>query len=248
VAPFQKTMKKTLLPLILIIFLAVSSCIGASQESDSNEQNIAITATVVASKTSSMTPPQAPSETSTPTISITATSSLTPFPSPTLPANCGITKLGKPGTQTKDSNHSPLVEGVAILCNQGSLFEDFPTVIPLREAMLDLDSGSATIETADIGFGVDGTMNFYSIDPINNALASIWSLNGLTGEHAPQPTFDQCKELNISYSNDNEPEYVCVITNEGHIARVKVEKYNPVEQVSSLEISFITWEEQVPKP
>jgi hypothetical protein len=54
--------------------------------------------------------------------------------------------------------------------------------------------------------------------------------------------------LDTSYSNDNEPEYVCVITNEGHIARVKVEKYNPVEQVSSLEISFITWEEQVSNP
>ena len=114
--------------------------------------------------------------------------------------------------------------------------------------MLDLDLGSANLETADIGFGVDGTMNFYSIDAINKATASIWSLNGLTGEHAPQPRFDDCKELAITYSNDNEPEYVCVITNQGHIARVKVEKYNPVEQVSSLEISFITWDEQVAVP
>ena len=114
--------------------------------------------------------------------------------------------------------------------------------------MFDLDSASAIIESADIGFGVYGTMRFYDISPINNALASIWSLNGLTSEHPPQPTFDECKEQVDTYNNDNEPEYVCVITNEGHIARVKVEKYNPVQQVSSIEISFITWIEQVAKP
>jgi hypothetical protein len=91
-------------------------------------------------------------------------------------------------------------------------------------------------------------MNFYGISEINNAHASLWSLNGLTGEYPPQPSFEECKELANTYNNDNEPEYVCVITNERHIARVKVEKYNPVQQVSSLEISFITWEEQVAKP
>jgi hypothetical protein len=88
-------------------------------------------------------------------------------------------------------------------------------------------------------------MRFYSISEINNALVSVWSLSGITLEHPPQPTFDQCKHQVNLYNNDNEPEYVCVITNEGHIARVKVEKYNPVQQVSSIEVSFITWEEQV---
>ncbi|MFN8400061.1 MAG: hypothetical protein U0X74_08600 [Anaerolineales bacterium] len=172
------------------------------------------------------------------------------------PPDCGTTNLGEPGTQTEENNHSILVEGTAVLCNHGSLYqEEFPpdvvprlVVIPLREAMLDLDSGTTNIESADIGFGVSGTMNFYGINEINNAQASIWSLNGLTSEHAPQPTFEQCKGLDKSYSNDNEPEYVCIITNEGYIARVKVEKYNPVEQVSSLEVSFITWDEQVANP
>jgi hypothetical protein len=114
--------------------------------------------------------------------------------------------------------------------------------------MIDLDSGSTNVGLADIGFGVSGTMNFYGISEINGAQASMWSLSGLTGEHPPQPSFEECKELANTYNNDNEPEYVCVITNEGHIARVKVEKYDPVQQVSSIEISFITWDEQVAKP
>jgi hypothetical protein len=158
-------------------------------------------------------------------------------------------KLGKPGTQTHEGNQAVLVEGTAILCNHGGLFEDYPDkVFPLSEAIIDLDSGLANMEWADIGFGVFGTMRFYGLLEINNARASMWSLSGLTGEHPPQPSFEECKELANPYNNDNEPEYVCVITNEGHIARVKVEKYNPVEQISSLEISFITWEEQVALP
>ncbi|MBI5353024.1 MAG: hypothetical protein HZB50_10330 [Chloroflexi bacterium] len=181
-------------------------------------------------------------------ISVTEVPSISTIPSPTLPPDCGTTTFGKAGTQTEESNHPVLVMGTVILCNYGTLFDEYQTVIPLLEAMLDLDTGSANIETADIGFSVSGTMNFYDLGEINNAHASIWSLNGLTGEHAPQPSFDECKELVNTYNNDNEPEYVCVITNEGHIARVKVEKYNPVKQVSSLEISFITWKEQVAKP
>jgi hypothetical protein len=184
-------------------------------------------------------------------ISPTATPSRTAYPSPTLPPTCGTVQLGKPGTQTKENNHPVLIEGTAIFCNHSSLFdeEDNTTVIPLQQAMLDLDSGSATIETtADIGFGVFGRMRFYAVVDINNALATFWSLNGLTKELPPQPTFDQCKEQAHLFSNDNEPLYVCVITNEGHVARVKVEKYNPLEQVSSVEISFITWQEKVENP
>ena len=210
--------------LLILMIALVTDCTSISEEGVSAEEQI-------------------------PTVIVRATPSLIPFLYPNLPPACGTIKLGKPGTQTKEGNHSVLVEGTAILCNHGSLFEDFPdVVIPLREAMIDLDSGSSNIELADIGFGVYGTMNFYGINEINSALASIWSLNGLTGENPPQPTFEQCKELDNSYNNDNEPEYVCVITNEGHIARVKVENYNPVEQVSSIEISFVTWEEKVEKP
>jgi len=239
---------KTLLTFILVLILTVSCNSVPAESVSSGGNNLSATITATEIIMSRITSTSIPSETPTPTNTASPTPSLAPFPSPTLPPDCGTTKLGKPGTQTKESNHPVLVEGTAILCNQGSLFEDYPKVIPLRDAMLDLDTGSANIETADIGFSVGGTMNFYGISDINNAQASMWSLNGLTNEHPPQPTFIQCKELDNSYSNDNEPEYVCVITNEGHIARVKVEKYNPVEQVSSLEISFITWDEQVVKP
>jgi hypothetical protein len=234
---------KTLLPLILIIALSVACTRVPNEERSSGGQNPIATVTVIASIAPSATPIQVFSQTPTPTISITATPSLTPYLSPTLPPTCGTTSLGKPGTQTNENNHSVLVEGTAILCNYGSLFEEFSTVIPLREAMLDLDSGAATIETADIGFGVGGRMRFYSISEINNALASVWSLSGVTLEHPPQPTFDQCKQQENPFNNDNEPEYVCVITNEAHIARIKVEKYNPIAEAPSIEISFITWDE-----
>jgi hypothetical protein len=237
---------KTLLPLILIIVLAVACTSIPDTEVSANEQN---PTAVIASIFPSATLAQVPSQTLTATISVTGTPSFTPFPSPTLPPDCGTTKLGKPGTQTKDNNDSILIEGTAILCNYGSLFGEYPQVIPLREAMLDLDSGVTMIETAaDIGFGVGGRIRFYSLSEINNALISVWSLSGITLEHPPQPTFDQCKDQVNLFNNDNEPEYVCVISNEGHIARVKVEKYNPIQQVPSMEISFITWEERVEKP
>ncbi len=138
--------------------------------------------------------------------------------------------------------------GTAVLCNHGSLYDEHSVVIHLQEAMLDLDTGTTNTKTADIGFGVYGTMRFYGIDEIFNADISIWAMDGLTGEHAPQPSFDQCRDMGHLFSYDNEPEYVCVITNAGHIARVKVEKYNPVQQVPSLEISFITWDKQVEMP
>jgi hypothetical protein len=239
---------KTLLPLILIIAVAVS-CSRVPEEVSSNEQNPIATVTVGETFAPSKMSTNVPTQTPIPTILVTAKPSLTLIPSPTLPPDCGVRKLGKAGTQTEESSHSVLIEGTAILCNHGSLYEEFPTsIIPLREAMFDLDTGLSIIESADIGFGVYGTMRFYDISPLNNALVSIWSLNGLTSEHPPQPTFEECKEQVTNYRNDNEPEYVCVITNEGHIARIKVEKYNPVQQISSIEISFITWDKQIEKP
>lgn len=237
---------KAMFPLLLIIAL-ISGCSRAPDVVRVSEQNP--TVTVSASAVSSMTPTLKPSQTASPPISTPLTPSFTPYPTSTLPPDCGTVRLGKPGTQKHEGTQSVLVEGTAILCNYVDLFENYPDkVVPLLEAMIDLDSGSPNLELADIGFGVSGTMNFYNISEINDAQASIWSLNGLTGEHPPQPSFEECKELATTYSNDNEPEYVCVITNERHVARVKVEKYNPVEQVSSLEISFITWEEQITAP
>ena len=236
---------KTLLPVILIITLTVA-CTNISGEEVSPTTVNTIVA-VVPSETAT----QVSSETPSPTISVTAAPMKTVYPSPTLPPACGTVQLGKLGTQTNENNHPVLIEGTAIFCNHGSLFDedDISKVIPLQEAMLDLDSGSSTIEpTADIGFGVFGRMRFYAVVDINNALATFWSLNGLTRELPPQPTFDQCKEQVNLFSNDNEPLYVCVITNEGHVARVKVEKYNPLEQVSSVEISFITRQEKVESP
>ncbi|NTU56314.1 MAG: hypothetical protein HGA79_08700 [Anaerolineales bacterium] len=79
---------------------------------------------------------------------------------------------------------------------------------------------------------------------MNNAFARVYSLNGLTMEHAKEPAFDECQSITAPYGNDqdNEPEYACVITNLGNISRIKVEQYNPLgKNVMSLEISFVTW-------
>src|SRR5215207_7075839 len=102
---------KTLLPLILILALAVA-CTGIpDEEVRSAEQILTATVTDIASIEPSATSTRVPSQTSTPTISATATPSRTAYPSATLPTSCGTVQLGKPGTQTRESNHHVLIEG-----------------------------------------------------------------------------------------------------------------------------------------
>ena len=50
---------------------------------------------------------------SDPTPTAISPNAITPYPSPTLPAGCGVTKLGQPGTQNTNGNNDPsiLVEG-----------------------------------------------------------------------------------------------------------------------------------------
>jgi hypothetical protein len=185
----------------------------------------------------------------------TTTETKTPWPTPVFQKACGTVTLGMPGTQSLDKTHPVLVQGTAILCtvyfpeDLGN-FENLPA---LSQARLDLDTGSPGIDNADIAFHepstgrVDGDFLF----SINGALDRPWS--GINTPHAREPTFDECERLSDLFWTDNPPDYVCVITNAGHVARIKVEqRHNVVKDEArnelSLKISFITWDVVVSTP
>jgi hypothetical protein len=240
---------KTLLPLFLIIALA-GACSSVPDDVRFSGQNSTATEVVNVSIRPGMTATQVSSQTPTATSSVTATPSLTSFPSLTLPPDCGKSNLGQPGTQKLNDSTAPsvLVQGIAILCTNNVILTGDETFVIDQEAMLDLVTGKANPEHADVVFDVLGRMNFYSISDFNEAVSQSWSLEveGLQVKQPPQPTYDQCKAQYINPNQtDNEPAYLCVITNEGHVSRVKVEKFNPIEGVQSIEISFVTWNEIV---
>ena len=217
---------------------------------------------VAQNQTSSLQPPPTlatpipalVTSTSTPAITVHPTSWLnavlttTPtmmYPLPTLPPDCGTVNLGPAGTQTIANAQKILIQGIAVLCGQVYLEGPFLNPLPVVEALLDLDTGTLDFESADILFCPGGgTMIFYGFCNLNNAFVRVYSLNGLTMEHAKEPTFDECQSITKPYGNDhdNEPEYACVITSIGNISRIKIEQYNPLgANVMSLEVSFVTW-------
>jgi len=239
---------KTLFLFFLIIALA-TACNGNPDVVVSARPS-PTTLTTNATATSGATQTQVPSNTSSPTI---AMPSETPFPTPTFPPECGTPKLGKPGTQEINSSNAPsvLVQGTATLCTNHVILTGEGVFVIDREAILDLDTGLADTERADVVFDVLGSMNFYLISHFNHAVSQYWSLQAeeFQVKYPPQPTYDQCKEQYIyPGQSDNEPAYLCVITNEGHVSRVKVEDFNPVQEVQSMSISFVTWSEVVVHP
>jgi hypothetical protein len=164
------------------------------------------------------------------------------YPLPTFLPDCGTVKLGGAGTQTTDKSQKILVQGTAILC--GQIY--FPVIgrpktISVLEAMIDLDTGTIDSATADIEFCPGaGTDIFYYFCNVNNALLKEFSL---LPQDPEQPTFEDCQNVIEPYSRttDNEPKYACVITNSRNVSRIKIERYNPLDNEMSLEISFITW-------
>lgn len=179
----------------------------------------------------------------------------TPGLEPTISPLCGSVNLGTPGTQELNDDDAPpvLLQGTAILCINRSLFSptDYDVIEPFREAMLDLDSGFADIEYSDIAFSVDGSGDFSSLWPVNGARAVVWSLywNGSEVEYPPQPTYLECRDQSLDpNSSDEEPAYMCVVTNDGYVARLKVEAFSPVPSIRSLEISFVTWSHVISPP
>jgi hypothetical protein len=102
---------------------------------------------------------------------------------------------------------------------------------------------------ADIWFNISaGSMFFYGLFSDNNAVAVNWGIS----DDTPEPTFDECESMSHLFNNDNEPQYICVITNAGHVSRIKVEQYDPLKDMranlGSMKISFITWDVVVSTP
>jgi hypothetical protein len=195
-------------------------------------------------------------------ITSTATSTITPTATPTswvnslltaaptlmnplskLPPDCGTVSFGHTGTQTIDNSQKILIQGTAIICGDGYLDGNSIKPFPVIEAMLDLDTGKFDLESADLFFCPSGGSDtFYYYCDVNNSKIRVYSVFQLREQ---EPTFEDCNSVTqpFEYKDDNEPVYICVITNQGNVSRVKVEKFNFVMGAgSSEEISFITWE------
>lgn len=188
-------------------------------------------------------PSQTPDGTGTRMWELSFAQTLTAEPSPTFPKDCGRITLGSLGTQSQDKRHPVLAQGIALLCNQVYRDADGAFLIstPIPEAWLDLDTGSSGTEsTADLWlYRGGGSDLFYYLFDLDNA-----RVVGLWGDD--EPTFDECKDIDKLDNSENAPWYACVITNAGHVARIKVEEYEPFRNVSSMKISFITWDVLVP--
>jgi hypothetical protein len=166
---------------------------------------------------------------------------------PTLPPDCGTAKLGSAGTQTIDNAQKILVQGTATLCGQIYFSPvDTPKTVTILEGLIDLDTGTFNVENADLWFCPGGGSTiFYYFCHVNNTDVRKYQFlfeNGKVLE-PKQPSVDECFGTEpYSGINDDEAKYACVVTTLGNISRVKMEQYDPLDDVMSVEISFITWE------
>jgi hypothetical protein len=164
-------------------------------------------------------------------------------PVSTLPPDCGTVIIGHAGTQFIENSQKIIVQGTAVICGDGYLDGNSIRPFPVIEAMLDLDTGTFDLESADLFFCPSGGSDtFYYYCDVNNSKIRVYSIFQLKER---EPTFEDCSNVTqpFEYKDENEPVYICVITNQGNVSRVKVEKFNSVTGAgSSEEISFITWE------
>jgi hypothetical protein len=230
---------------LIIASIVLNACSASKNQTPTIQPSLTLATSTPTRATSTLT--VTPTLTPTDWFIAMLTTTPTMHPLPRLPPDCGTVKLGSAGTQTIDKLHKIIVQGTAILCGQIYFsLVDTPKTISVPEAMIDLDTGKIDSATADLEFCPGGgSMIFYGFCNANNSFLMEYSLNGITMEHAKEPTFDDCQGITkyLSADNGNEPEYACVITNLGNIARIKVEQYDPLgDEAMALEISFITWE------
>ncbi len=110
-------------------------------------------------------------------------------------------------------------------------------------AYLDLDTGEiGNSVTSDIQFDFGGGSDvFYALIPINGAV------NKRVGEVTPG--YEGCQSLLNSFTEGAaealENEYMCVLTNQGRLAQVRVDEILPYEielrDIGRIQISFIVW-------
>lgn len=174
------------------------------------------------------------------------TTTPTMYPLPTLPPDCGTVRLGSAGTQTIDKTQNILVQGTAILCGQIYFSPvDTPKTITILEGLIDLDTGTFNAENADLWFCPGGGSTiFHYFCNINDTVVRKYQFlfeNEKVLE-PKQPSFEECLGTKpYTGINDDEAKYACVVTTLGNISRVKLEQYDPLDEVMSVEISFITW-------
>lgn len=110
------------------------------------------------------------------------------------------------------------------------------------DSHLDLDTGLSWQVTtqADIKFAVsNNSQSSYFLQPVNGAWANLVGTN--------EPEFNGCKQtitaLKPNPITDLEVgTYLCVLTNQGHLAQLKVEKLHNLGE-GSIRLRFITWDE-----
>jgi hypothetical protein len=178
---------------------------------------------------------------------VTPTSSITPIPRETLPAACGTVSFGQPGTQYAHQGDQIIAQGVAILCGEIIFGQGPPESVRVPEALIDLDTGATKSSRSDLEYEVSaGSMIFADLAPINGA----W----LKPLDKVEPGYEGCLNVLDDFSNFDHVEffrgqYICVLTNDGHMSQVKVESGMPLgPYVLAVQLSFITWRDLVPTP
>jgi len=130
-------------------------------------------------------------------------------PLSTLPPDCGTVSIGHAGTQTIDNSQKVLIQGTAVICGDGYLDENSIRPFPVIEAMLDLDTGTFDLESADLFFCPSGGSDtFYYYCDVNNSKIRVYSIFQLRER---EPTFEDCSTVTQSfeYKDENEPVYMC---------------------------------------
>ena len=154
------------------------------------------------------------------------------------PSPCGSIFSDKPGTQSAPSGEKILAQGTALVCAE--LYNDGGNSwrsLLIPESLIDLDTGTLGItETADLWFcPAAGSDMFYAFCGIQQSWVYSAALN--------EPSWDDCRDIQGPFSSDsdNEPSFLCVKTNRGNIAKVKVEENTPLgSHMIAWVISFIT--------
>lgn len=229
---------------LIIISLASNACVEKSNQYISSTRSptlatntpISFTPTLAASPTMNLDELYIAFLTTTPTAP----------PLPPLPPDCGTIKLGSAGSQIIDNPQKILVQGTAILCGQiyvSIVGSTITATIP--EGLIDLDTGAFDIKNADFWFCPGGGSTiFYYLCGFNNTEIRKYQFlfeNGKALE-PQQPPFEECLGTKpYTGRNDDEAKYACVVTTLGNIAKVKIEQFDPLDDVMSVEISFVTW-------
>jgi hypothetical protein len=162
---------------------------------------------------------------------------LTDTPRSPLPAGCGAVTGGTPVAPPDRVGASVIAQGTATLCT-------YPNELVEPKAMLDLDTGMTGVsDTADIAYLQSvGTDTFETVLAVNGSWLGRESevSSGLTG------CINSLKgAVRDGTWGTMKGAYYCLLTNEGHVAEVRVDGFEPLGGASMV-LSFVTWNTIIP--